>query len=209
MPAALLPDARAGLRPSFHDPLSPRLRSLLAPSLAKLSGSTQLEQVCRHVAPQREASAFAGAVLNRLAIGCAVETEDLARIPPAGSLVVVANRPSGVAEALTLIKVLTPLRPDLRVLVPREIGPVPELEGQLIRIDSAASPAARRRNASALRQAIGWVREGGVLAIFPATAPAHRDAHSRRLVDSEWDGRVGRLIRHTAAPAVPIRPARC
>jgi putative hemolysin len=59
-------------------------------------------------------------------------------------------------------------------------------------------------NAGALRRALGWLEEGGALAIFPAGEVAHLDPWRRTVEEPAWLPTAATLVKRTRCPVVPL-----
>ena len=62
----------------------------------------------------------------------------------------------------------------------------------------------RWTNHQGLKDAIAWLKEGGLLAGFPAGEVSHLNLKERAIVDPEWNRSVARLVRITGATVVPM-----
>lgn len=65
-------------------------------------------------------------------------------------------------------ELLTRVREDVRILVNEQLSLCGELDPWLIKVDVYEDENARRKNLSGMRKMISWLRQGGVLGIFPA-----------------------------------------
>src|SRR5215469_10262872 len=110
----------------------------------------------------------AGFRLESLLSEFRVDSADQARIPASGPVVVVANHPYGVLDGALLTVLLTRVRPDVKVLTNFLLGDVPELQRHCIFVDPFQTDRSVDSNRRALREALAWLQQGGMLAIFPA-----------------------------------------
>jgi putative hemolysin len=142
--------------------------------------------------------------LESLHITVSVPSDDLARIPITGSLIVVANHPFGGVDGLALLAVLRRVRPDVKLLANHFLGAVPELRDSLILVDPFGSAHATPRNATAVASALRWLRSGGALAVFPAGEVSSFDPRRGAVVDSAWSTLPGRLALRCGAGVIPV-----
>ncbi|HMM40206.1 MAG TPA: glycerol acyltransferase, partial [Desulfovibrio sp.] len=156
----------------FHDPVRRALFSFVkrpVSRMLRLKTLNRLYSVAVDPACSAEdAPRFVSRALDTLGVVRRVGPADLARIPATGPLVVVANHPYGVVEGLALLELLGAVRPDVKVMANFLLGLVPEIRDQLIGVDPFGAPGAEGRSLAGLKQAIRWVRDGHVLAVFPA-----------------------------------------
>jgi len=127
--------------------------------------------------------------------------EDLAKIPPTGPLVMVANHPFGAADGLIMGDILARVRPDFRLLANRLLHRIPELRPWILPVDVLEGPEAAQRNASQLRRAMRWLAQGGALGVFPAGTVSHLHLRQGCIADPAWHRTVAVLLRRTGARA--------
>jgi len=99
---------------------------------------------------------------------------------------------------------LTRVRPDVKVLTNFLLGDVPELQQHCIFVDPFQTDHSVESNRRALRQALAWLRQGGMLAIFPAGEVSHWQMPAAQVADPEWNDTAARLIRRSGASALPV-----
>lgn len=133
-----------------------------------------------------------------------IDATDQSRIPAHGPVVVVANHPYGVLDGAILTVLLTRVRPDVKVLTNFLLADVPELQDHCIFVDPFQTDRSVDVNRKALREALGWLDRGGLLAIFPAGGVSHWQMPTAQVLDSQWNDTAIRLIRRTGAAAVPL-----
>ncbi|WP_321478296.1 GNAT family N-acyltransferase [uncultured Paludibaculum sp.] len=193
--------------PVFQSALRRFAPEPVAGALGKLLRFERLEEVVQGVRAQQNAGAFPEEMLRALRVSIRVEPADMARIPAAGPLVVVANHPYGLVEGAVLQSMLARVRPDVRLLANSMLGMVPELRASLILVDPFGGAA--RENARGLREARQWLRNGGALAVFPAGEVSHADWGQREIVDPPWNDAAMRLARQCGARVVPVYFSGC
>jgi len=195
--------------PSDHlhaDQTQPEVLSLVAevPGLAgKLAPVGKVRDLYRRV--QRSPEGFLlENLLAEMRVGLSVGAADQARIPATGPVVVVANHPYGVLDGAILTVLLTRVRPDVKVLTNSLLADVPELRKHCIFVDPFQSDRSVDSNRKSVREALAWLRRGGMLAIFPAGEVSHWQMPAAQIVDPVWNDTAVRLIRRTGATALPV-----
>jgi len=148
-------------------------------------------------------------LLAEMRVDLRVDAADTARIPTTGPVVVVANHPFGMLDGAVLAVLLTRVRPDVKVMTNYLLRDVPELVRHCIfvnpfRIDRAVSAGSFDVNRRAVREALAWLRQGGMLAIFPAGEVSHWQFPHAEIADPAWNDTAARLIRRTGAAALPV-----
>ncbi len=148
-------------------------------------------------------------LLTEMRVELRLDAGDTARIPASGPVVVVANHPFGMLDGAVLAVLLTRMRPDVKVMTNHLLRDVPELAQHCIFVDpfqGEAAPGAKNIevNRRAVREALAWLRRGGMLAVFPAGEVSHLQFPKAEIVDPAWNDTAIRLIRRTGAAALPV-----
>src|SRR5579862_722707 len=133
-----------------------------------------------------------------------VSPRDLALIPRQGPVVVVANHPFGLIEGAILGSLLLSVRPDVRIMANNLLSAMPEATEMCIFVDPFGGEGAARANRKGLKDAIAWMKQGGLLTVFPAGEVSHLNLKERTITDPAWNHSVARLIRITGATVLPM-----
>ena len=147
---------------------------------------------------------FATRALDFLGVKTELPTAELAHVPSCGPVVVVANHPFGAIEGLVLAKVFQELRSDMRVLANNLLARVPECRDFMFFVNPFGGQDAARQNIAALKQAIHWLQQGGMLVTFPAGEVARLDLRAGRIEEAPWNVNIARIIRRTHANVLPV-----
>lgn len=185
---------------SFPRSLGAAVRAFCERVLAFPSLNEVYEQTRTSRAPQL----FCERVLKSLDVEIGASTEDLRRIPTAGPLIVVANHPFGGLDGLILTALLQRVRPDVRLLANFLLHQLPEMRETCYFVDPFGGPTADARNRGAMKSAVRWIRDGGILGVFPAGEVSHFTLRRACVTDSPWDDSVARLVRRTRATVLPV-----
>jgi putative hemolysin len=143
-------------------------------------------------------------LLTEMRVGLRTDAADQARIPASGPVVVVANHPYGMLDGAILTVLLKRVREDVKVLTNFLLADVPELSSHCIFVDSFQTDRSIEANRRALRQAVAWLQQGGMLAIFPAGEVSHWQMPAAQIADPAWNDTAVRLIRRSGATALPV-----
>jgi len=195
--------------PSHHLHTDPTHAEVLArvaefPGLAgKLAPVGKVRDLYRRV--QRSPEGFRlESLLSEMRVGLRVGVADEARIPARGPVVVVANHPYGVLDGAILTVLLTRVRPDVKVLTNFLLEDVPELQRHCIFVDPFQIDRSAESNRRAVREALAWLQQAGMLAIFPSGEVSHWQMPAAQIADPKWNDTAVRLIRRTGATALPV-----
>ncbi|MEW6664928.1 MAG: GNAT family N-acyltransferase [Thermodesulfobacteriota bacterium] len=172
--------------------------------LERLLAIHRLKSICEGIPVCKDPFEFARRALEALEVSPVVSERDLKAVPSSGPAVVVANHPFGAVDGLILTSILSSVRRDIRILANYFLGAVPDLRPVFFLVDPFGGRDSARKNVPAMRKALDWVRQGGMLVVFPAGEVSHLTWRSGKVQDPPWSGAAARLIQLTGAPAVPV-----
>ena len=183
---------------------SNHLGRALETALEHLLSLKHLDRLYKGMPRELDTDSFLDLAFETLNIRIEVADEELAQVPRSGPLVVVANHPFGAIEGLILASLLRRIRPDVRIMANFLLERIPELKELFIPVDPFGGRQAKRINHVPLKTAIDWLKQGGVLVVFPAGEVSHLSLNRRQIIDPAWSKTIGRLIQLAEAPAQAI-----
>jgi putative hemolysin len=181
-------------------PMQRRVFSLTERLLA-LDG---IRRIYRNMEDADDPETFPAKVLESLRINIDVRGDELKRIPARGPAVIVANHPFGAVEGIALAHLLKQVRPDVKIMANYLLSRIPQMKDLFISVDPFARKDSARKNIAPMRDCLRWVKQGGLLVIFPAGEVSHWDLRHRNVCDPPWNENIARLIRQTGAPVLPV-----
>ena len=143
-------------------------------------------------------------VLREMRVEYQVTDADLARILTSGPVVVTSNHPFGILDGVIVGALLSRVREDVKIMTNFLLAGISELREQCIFVDPFGGEEAAGRNRRGLAEAVRWLREGGMLAVFPAGEVSHFQLHKMNVVDPEWSATPARLARIAGAQTLPL-----
>jgi putative hemolysin len=194
------------------DDIGENLQPLLArslPSLERLSGLCRLGTLYEELEPSVSELDFATRALKKLNIGYHLHGEPLASVPVSGPAIVVANHPFGGIEGIIMAHLLKGYRDDVKILANGFLKRIPELGELFIGVDPYAGFDSVSKNRSPMREAVRWLRNGGMLVVFPAGDVSRFQPDKLRISDDKWDASIPRIARMTSATVIPMHFAGC
>ncbi len=164
----------------------------------------QLNRVYETARQQEGPGSFVQKVLKVMNVRYDIEERDLQNLPKSGTAIVVANHPFGMIEGLVLSDILHAARPDTRILANYMLGQMPEMRDLFIFVDPFNEKHSKAANIKPMKECLRWIRNGGVLGVFPSGEVSHLNLQNRHVQDPPWTEDIARLVRHTQAPVVPL-----
>ncbi len=140
---------------------------------------------------------FVDRMLELLSIDYHLENAGIERVPATGALLVVANHPLGMQDALVLLHCLGSIRPDVRMLGNDWLSSVPQLGELLLPVDVFGNGAGSRG-----RNLYRALENGEALILFPAGEVSRLSGRAVR--DREWSAGFARLAFRSRTPVLPV-----
>jgi len=193
------------ITPPFKDPARAKLFELAQGALEKFFYLEELNHIYTSaVEAGKTEGDFPGNVLKVTGVKYEVSNADMKNIPATGPAVVVANHPFGGIEGIIMLHLLRRSRPDVKIMANYILGRMPEMNEYSIYVDPFGNRDSTKRNLAGMKEAIRWVKEGHMLAVFPAGEVSHIDLQKRAICDPEWSLTIARIIQKTQAAVLPL-----
>ncbi len=184
-------------------PIPRPLASMALGTAHKLLSLSKLERIYAALPKACGEPEFLDALLAELRVTCRVSEADLERVPEKGPTVLVANHPFGAIEGIILAHQILKVRSDVRVMANFILNRIPELRRLFFFVDPFETSRSISNNLSAMREALAWLKQGGLLAIFPAGEVSHLKWGTVGISDPKWNTTAARMIRRSGAKVVP------
>jgi putative hemolysin len=139
-------------------------------------------------------------------MGIRIDTppEEIARIPPTGPLVVVANHPSGLVDGMVMAEMINRVRSDFKILTRSLLTGIPEVEEFMIPVPFPHEDNARELGLQMRDETMKHLRAGGVIILFPAGKVAMSPGWWGKAVEAEWNVFTHKIVRSSGATILPI-----
>ncbi|MEM0966913.1 MAG: GNAT family N-acyltransferase [Verrucomicrobiota bacterium] len=191
------------LEKGIHNPLLRTGYHLIAPIVERLLGIRGINRLYDDSRGSRSDIFFQN-VLQSLGVRYRYSDEEAARIAPDGPVFVIANHPFGGLDGIILGDFLLSIRKDTKLLANYLLLRMSELEPLVLGIDPFATKNSARFNGRSVKEALRWIKDGHLVATFPAGAVSHFRLTQRRVTDSDWNPVTAKLIQRSGASVVPI-----
>ncbi|MGH8157929.1 MAG: GNAT family N-acyltransferase [Rhodanobacter sp.] len=177
----------------------PAIRRPVAGVLERLADEDGFNRVLKRVGAA-EGFDFVERVLDVLGTSYHINLREREHIPLDGPLLVVANHPLGMQDAIALLQLIGSVRPDVRILGNDWLATVPQLGKLLLPVDVFGKGAA-----SQLRGIYRALDKGEALIMFPAGEVSRMCADG--VHDGRWSDGFARLSLRRKVPVLPVHVA--
>ncbi|WP_017443681.1 GNAT family N-acyltransferase [Gayadomonas joobiniege] len=141
---------------------------------------------------------FVEQVLDYFDFSYTISARDLERIPSHGRCVIIANHPIGSLDGLALIKLLSEVRKDFKVVANELLMAISPLRELLLPVNNMGGGTAREN----IRGIQDYLNNEGAVLIFPAGEVSRLKPIGIR--DSKWNGGFLKFAKATHSPILPI-----
>lgn len=177
----------------------PNVRRPVASMLGRLADETGFNKVLDAVRGLK-GQAFAERTLEVLGASYHINPSERENIPVEGPVLVVANHPLGMLDAIALLHLIGSVREDVRILGNDWLGLIEPLRPMLLPVDVFGKGAA-----SKLRAVYRALDNGQALIVFPAGEVSRVGAAGVR--DGAWSDGFARLAKRRGVPVLPVHVA--
>ncbi|MDA3816542.1 MAG: lysophospholipid acyltransferase family protein [Prolixibacteraceae bacterium] len=149
---------------------------------------------------KEEGIGFIDKLITTLDINYDFDESQLKKIPEKGPFIIVSNHPYGGLDGILLIKIITKIRPDFKILANSFLQKIEPLQQFFL----TANPFEEETNNMAgTDKTLTHLQNGYAVGIFPAGEVSGYDQFYN-VVDKEWQSSVIRLIKKADVPVIPI-----
>jgi putative hemolysin len=177
----------------------PLIRKPLVGMLEKLAHETRFNQTLDHAGTALGFD-FCERTLEYLGVSCRITERERENIPVEGPLIVVANHPLGMVDAIALLQMIGTVRRDVRILGNDVLAAVPQLGPLLLPVDVFGKGSASR-----MRNVFRAIQAGEVLVMFPAGEVSRMGPSGVR--DGKWSDGFARIAMKAGVPVLPVHIA--
>ncbi|MEI7422251.1 MAG: GNAT family N-acyltransferase [Prolixibacteraceae bacterium] len=143
------------------------------------------------------------AIIKYLNITLEFDENDLKKLPATGSFITVSNHPFGGIDGLLLVKLLSLVRSDHKVIANFLLKKVKPISEFVLAVNPFENMPEAGSSIAGLKTAIDHLQNGGVLSLFPAGEVSTNYASSL-ITDREWLLSAIRFIKKSRVPIVPV-----
>src|SRR5215469_6412340 len=177
----------------------PMIRRPVAGMLGRLADEAGFNRVLDRIGDTKGFD-FVEKVLDLLGCSYHVVQRERENIPVEGGVLIVANHPLGMLDAMALVHLVGSVRQDVRIMGNDFLKAIPQLGELLLPVDVFGSGAASR-----LRNVYRALDRGEALIVFPAGEVSRMGPAGVR--DGRWSDGFARLAMRSKVPVLPIHVA--
>ena len=147
---------------------------------------------------------FINGLIDDLGIKFEFDEEELKRIPLDGSFISVSNHPFGGIDGILLIKLLSDVRPDFKVMANFILQKIEPLKDCFLGVNPFENRKAVASSMGGIKEALRHMSDGSPLGIFPAGEVSAYQSESKNITDKQWQPSILKLIKKAEVPVIPI-----
>jgi putative hemolysin len=140
-------------------------------------------------------------------MGIRIDTppDEIARIPPTGPLVVVANHPHGLVDGMVMAEIINRVRSDFKILTRSLLTGIPEVEEFMIPVPFPHEDNSRELGLKMRDDTMAHLKKGGAIIVFPAGKVAMSEGWWGQAVEGEWNVFTHKIVKSSGATILPMR----
>ena len=148
--------------------------------------------------------AFWKQALDVMGIDLLTPAEQIARVPPKGPLVIVANHPHGLVDGMVLAELIGRVRTDYKILTRSLLTGVGEIDEFMIPVPFAHEEDALQQNLEMRARAMEHLRNDGAIVLFPSGVVAASETLFGRALERDWNPFTAKMIQRSGARVLPV-----
>ena len=187
---------------TFTDPVA----SLVIRSIETVTGKLTLLRLIRQFEAEGviEGQGFWARALRIMGIEVATPADQIANIPKAGPVIVVANHPHGLVDGMVLAELIGRVRTDYKILTRSLLTDIPEIKEFMIPVPFPHEEDALQKNLDMRKAAMAHLKDGGLIVLFPSGVVASSETMFGPVIEAEWNPFTAKMIQRSDAVVVPV-----
>ncbi|MGZ0020248.1 GNAT family N-acyltransferase [Nitrosomonas sp. wSCUT-2] len=194
-------DVDAMLKGYFPGAVTQDDKPLMKAASSLLKRVLHQDEINRFIETHRhlEGLEFNDAVLEHFNFSFQVSSKDRAKIPDQRRVLIVANHPLGSLDGLALLKLVSEIRTDVKIVATSLLNCIEPLKSLLISVDNFSKVTKHR---DSMNQIIAALEAEQAVIVFPTGEVSRISPLGVR--DGKWKSGFVSLAKKTKAPIVPV-----
>lgn len=163
---------------------------------------SKLNKIYEKIA-DKEGVEFIDELIKILQIKYEFDEQELRKIPKSGPFIVVANHPFGGLDGILLIKILSTVRPDIKVMANFLLKRIEPISDFFLPVNPFENRKEAESGFGGIKNAMRHLKSEGGLCIFPAGEVSNYQANNK-ISDRQWQYLALKFIKHSQVPVVPV-----
>ncbi|HUW93005.1 MAG TPA: lysophospholipid acyltransferase family protein [Bacteroidales bacterium] len=147
---------------------------------------------------------FINSILDHLDIKYEVPEKDLENVPLEGPCITVSNHPFGGIDALILLKLITARRDDVKGMANFLLQKIDPLKDYILPVNPFETHKEVKSSFKGIKEGLNYLKEGHLVAIFPAGEVSTYQTESNVIIDREWQASALKFIKMAEVPVIPV-----
>lgn len=139
-----------------------------------------------------------------LQLECNCSEKDLENIPKEGPFVIAANHPFGAIDGLALLRVVTRIRPDFKLMANFLLQNVEPIRDYVLAVNPFETRRDAFNNIAGLKSALAHLEDGKPLGLFPSGEVSTFQGDLKTISDRKWQNSAIKIIRNSGVPVIPV-----
>ncbi|OQW42681.1 MAG: acyltransferase [Proteobacteria bacterium SG_bin4] len=194
-------DVDAMLKGYFPGAVTQDDKPLMKAASSLLKRVLHQDEINRFIETHRhlEGLEFNDAVLEHFNFSFQVSSKDRAKIPDQRRVLIVANHPLGSLDGLALLKLVSEIRADVKIVATSLLNCIDPLKSLLISVDNFSKVTKHR---DSMNQIVAALEAEQAVIVFPTGEVSRISPLGVR--DGKWKSGFVSLAKKTKAPIVPV-----
>jgi putative hemolysin len=147
---------------------------------------------------------FIDAMIEQLGIRYEINRTELEKIPEQGAFITISNHPFGGIDGLLLIKIISEVRSDYRVLPNFLLRSMVPVKDHMFDVNPFDNHKDTDLNLSPLKDIFQHLEQGKPLGVFPAGEVSRFNQDLQEITDQQWQFSLLKMLKKSQVPIVPI-----
>ena len=123
-----------------------------------------------------------------------IPQDHINRIPKTGSLLIIANHPTGIPDGILILDQVLKVRKDVKIIANQLTYKVDPLKPYTIPVDPYDKSESVRQNALQIRTVFDWLEHGHCVILFPSGDVANYNFKEKCVVEQFWHQTARKII---------------